>query len=173
MYLNIQKESSFNQLINSATVVLYTDPTGVLIVPFVGSVPSQGFGDSEWKSPFDVCPARTSPCSITNLQVAVGGSNVLQLTLFYTYENFLEQVNLEEQLTSSDFGVSIGLLSQGYWEWSRWYYVNVESSQLADKLQPPNINISFNNNSNLAIGIMRFIFYSDEFVRDHKVLNLV
>jgi hypothetical protein len=47
----------------------------------------------------------------------VGGSNVLQSTLFYTYENFLEQVNLAEQLTSSDFGVSTGLISQGYWEW--------------------------------------------------------
>jgi hypothetical protein len=84
MYLNIQKGSSFNQLINSGIV----HPTGVLIVPFVGSVPSQGFGDSQWKSPFDTCPATTSPCSITNLQVSVGGSNVLQSTLFYTYENF-------------------------------------------------------------------------------------
>ena len=98
--------------------------------------------------------------------MSVGGSNVLQSTLFYTYENFLEQVNLAEQLTSSDFGVSTGLISQGYWEWSRWYYVNVERSQLADKLQPRNINISFNNNSNLAIDIMVFIFYSDEFVID-------
>ena len=35
-----------------------------------------------------------------------------------------------------------------------------------DKLQPRNINISFNNNSNLAIDIMVFIFYSDEFVID-------
>ena len=28
----------------------------------------------------------------------------------------LEQVNLSEQVTSSDFGVSTGLISQGYWE---------------------------------------------------------
>jgi len=162
MYLNIQKGSSFNQLINSGIV----HPTGVLIVPFIGTSATAGFTDSQWKSPFDTCPATTSPCSITNLSVAVGGSNVLQSTLFYTYENFLEQVNLAEQLTSSDFGVSTGLISQGYWEWSRWYYVNVERSQLADKLQPRNINISFNNNSNLAIDIMVFIFYSDEFVID-------
>jgi hypothetical protein len=34
-----------------------------------------------------------------------------------THENFLEQVNLAEQLTSSDFGVSNGLkksIHQGY-----------------------------------------------------------
>jgi hypothetical protein len=76
--------------------------------------------------------------------VSVGGSNVLQSTLFYTNENFLEQVNLEEQLTSSDFGVSTGLISQGYWEWSKWYFVNVERSKATDKKQPRNINISFN-----------------------------
>jgi hypothetical protein len=37
-----------------------------------------------------------------------------------TYESFLEQVNLAEQLTSSDFGVSTGLISQGYWEQSKF-----------------------------------------------------
>jgi len=32
----------------------------------------------------------------------VGGQNVLQSTLQYGYEQFLEQINLAEQLTSSD-----------------------------------------------------------------------
>jgi hypothetical protein len=39
-----------------------------------------------------------------------------------TYENFLQQKNLAEQLTSSDFGVSTGLFSQGYWENSKWVF---------------------------------------------------
>jgi hypothetical protein len=76
----------------------------------------------------------------------------------------LEQVNLAEQLTSSDFGVSTGLISQvtdignqgngisyGYWESSKWYFVNVERGNIADKLQPRNINVSFTNTSNVAI----------------------
>jgi hypothetical protein len=159
-YNNIPASSSFNQLINSGIV----HPTGCLIVPMIGSQPNVGFGDSQWKSPFDTCPATTSPCSLTNLSVSVGGSNVLQSTLFYTYENFLEQVNMAEQLTSSDFGVSTGLINQGYWEWSRWYYVNIERSQATDKKQPRNVNISFNNNSNVPIDCLVFIFYSDEFV---------
>jgi len=159
-YNNIAKGSNFNQLINSGIV----HPTGCLIVPFIGSVANSGFGDSQWKSPFDSCPSTTSMCSLSNLQVSVGGQNVLQSTLYYTYENFLEQVNLAEQLTSADFGVSTGLINQGYWEWSRWYYVNIERSQLADKLQPRNINVSFNNNSNVPIDVLVFIFYSDEFV---------
>jgi hypothetical protein len=166
MYPNIAASSTFNSLINSGIV----HPTGVLIVPFIGSNTNggndRGFGDSQWKSPFDSAPATTSPCSLTNLQVAIGGQNVLQSNLFYNYENFLEQVNLAEQLTSSDFGVSTGLISQGYWEWSRWYFVNVERSNLADKLQPRNINVSFNNNSNVPIDVMIFIFYSDELVID-------
>ena len=62
-----------------------------------------------------------------------------------TYENFLEQVNLAEQLTSSYFGVSTGLINQGYWETSKWYFVNVERGSIADKLQPRSINISLNN----------------------------
>ena len=64
-----------------------------------------------------------SPLSLTNLQVGIGGQNVLNSTLNMTYENFLEQVNLAEQLTSSDFGFSTGLISQGYWEASKWYAI--------------------------------------------------
>jgi hypothetical protein len=124
----------------------------------------RGFGDSQWKSPFDTCPSTTSLCILTNLSVSVGGSNVLQSTLFYSHENFFEQVNLAEQLTSSDFEVSTGLISQGHWEWSRWYFVNVERSRTVDKVQPRNINISFNNNSVVPIDCLVFIFYSDEFV---------
>ena len=68
-------------MINSGIV----HPTGVLIVPFIGAQTGVGFGDSQWKSPFDTCPATSGGgVSITNLQVSVGGSNVLQSTLFYT-----------------------------------------------------------------------------------------
>jgi hypothetical protein len=73
--------------------------------------------------------------SLTTLQVSVGGQNVLQSTSFtlqYGYEHFLEQVNLAQQLTSSDFGISTGLINKKYWENSKWYYVNenVEIQQL-------------------------------------------
>jgi hypothetical protein len=80
-----------------------------------------------------------SPLSFTNLQVSIGGQcqNVLNSTLNMNYESFLEQVNLAEQLTYSDFGVSTGLIvtliSQEYWESSNWYFVNVERGNIADK----------------------------------------
>ena len=78
----------------------------------------------------------------------------------------LEQVNLSEQVTSSDFGVSTGLISQGYWESSKWYFVNVERGNIADKLQPRNIKVSFTNNINVAIDVIVFTFYSDQLTID-------
>jgi hypothetical protein len=106
-YPAVAAGGNFNQLINSGIV----HPTGVLIVPFLGAVTGTNGGlvDSQWKSRFDTCPCTTSAVSLCNLQVSVGGQNVLQSTLQYGYEHFLEQVNLAEQLTSSDFGISTGL----------------------------------------------------------------
>ena len=56
------------------------------------------------------------------------------------------------------------------WLASKWYFVNVERDNIADKLQPRNINVSFNNNSNVPIDVIIFTFYND-----HKfsVLNIV
>jgi hypothetical protein len=91
-YPAVAAGGTFNQLINSGSV----HPTGVLIVPFLAAVTgtNSGLGDAQWKSPFDTCPCTTSPVSLTNLQVSVGGQNVLQSTLQYGYEHFLEQVDL-------------------------------------------------------------------------------
>ena len=51
---------------------------------------------------------------------------------------------------------------------SKWYFVNVERGNIADKLQPRNINVSFNNTSHVSIDILisGFTFYSDQLVID-------
>jgi hypothetical protein len=69
-------------------------PTEVLVVPFICATPNAGFGDVQWKSPFDISPATTSPLSLQNLQASVGSRNVLQWTLNYNYEHVISQVNL-------------------------------------------------------------------------------
>lgn len=154
---NIAAGSNYSQLINAGIV----HPVGILLVPFLSN--TTAFGDVQWKSPFDSCPATSCPAPLTNLQVNVGGNNVLQSNLFSNYENFISQVNLAESLTSADFGVSVGLINQAWWEWSRFYYVNIERSAEADKMGPRNVNISFTNSSLLNVDVMVFIFYSDEF----------
>jgi hypothetical protein len=150
---------NFNALINSGIV----HPTGILLIPYISSAESTSLGDYAWKSPFDTAPSTGHPISLTNLQVTVGGKNTLQTTMFYTFEHFMQQVARAESLTSSDFGITTGLFGQNWWEYNRFYYVNIERSAIADKLQPRNINVSFTNNSQLAIDLLVFIFYSDEF----------
>ncbi len=154
---NIQAGSNYSQLINAGIVY----PVGILFVPFLSN--TSAFGDVQWKSLFDSCPATTCPVPLSNLQVNVGGTNILQSNLFTNYENFISQVNLTESFTSADFGVSTGLLNQSWWEYSRFYYVNIERSSSTEKLGPRNINISFTNGGLLNIDVMVFIFYSDEF----------
>ena len=148
---------NFNQLISSGVV----HPTAILIVPYVSSKASFSFGDFAWKSPFDTVPADAHPLSLTGLQVTVGGQNVLQSVLNYNYETFMEQVVYAEQLTSADFGVTTGLFDAGYWNYNRFYYINIERSNITDKLQPRNINISFTNNNNVPIDVLVFTFKSN------------
>ncbi len=72
----------------------------------------------------------------------------------------MQQVARAESLTSSDFGT--GLFGQSWWEYNRFYYVNIERSAIADKLQPRNIDVSFTNNSQVTVDLLVFIFYIDE-----------
>ena len=160
-YNNITASGTFNQLVNSGVV----HPVGLLLIPYISST-VDGLKDFQWKSPFDSCPATSAPISLTNLQVSVGGVNQLQSTLNYSYEHFIEQINLAESLTSSDLGISCGLFNQQYWETFRHYYINIERSALTDKNVARNINISFQNNSLIAIDLLTFIIYSDEFSID-------
>ena len=101
------------------------------------------------------------PLSLTNLQVSIGGQNILQSVLNYNYESFIQQLLYCEQLTSADFGVSTGLFDASWWNYNRFYWVNVERSNITDKLTARNLNISFTNNNNVPIDILVFTFKSN------------
>jgi len=45
-------------------------------------------------------------------------------------------------------------------------FVNVERGNIADKLQPRNVNERITNNSNVAIDVIIFTFYSNQLVID-------
>ena len=119
-------------------------------------------------SPFDMCPNQNGPLSLTNLQVAIGGTNQLNSTLLYTYENFLEQVSLYEKLGASDLGVSCGLISQYMWEQGspRFYLIDCSRGQLSDAVTARNINVSFTNNTQQTIDCLIFTEYFQELVVD-------
>jgi hypothetical protein len=166
--------SSFSALVQSGVKNI----RGILIIPLISSA-INGLANttaplltgitafSQLLSPFDTAPATTNPISLTNIQVAIGGVNLLQNTLNFTYENFLEQVSLYEKLNQADIGLSCGLISQLYWENAyRVYYVDSTRCNNADMNTPRNINISFNNNSLQTIDCLVFSEYYVEKIVD-------
>ena len=167
---NITAGSTYSALVQSGV----SNIRGVLIIPFIsGSIcgtvntgVQTGITTfSQLQSPFDTAPATSAPISLINLQVSVGGVNQLANVLNYGYENFLEQVTLYEKLNQSDFGLSCGLINEQYWSNAyRAYYVDCSRANIADLMTPRNVNISFNNNSNVTIDVMVFTEYFTEMV---------
>jgi hypothetical protein len=171
-YSNIGSGSSFSQLVQSGI----KNPLGVAIIPFISPTTAVNStatntltavaGGEQWQSPYDTCPGTFSPLSLTNLQVALGGVNQLQSTLYYTFENFLEQVAIAESLTSTDLGIGTGLISQSWWDMNRVYWVDLSRGREADKASMRNLTISFNNNTNVSITLLVFTIYLDKLVID-------
>lgn len=169
-YSNIPVSGGFSSLIQSGV----KNPIGIAVFPFISvATPQQAgsatlFGFSQWGSPQDTCPATFGSASLTNLQVQLGGQNVLQGTqLFYTYENFLEQILLKDKLTSSDLGIGCGLISQQWWEQAgRVYWIDLSRSRPADKETPRSLNLSFTNNSNVPVDIIVITVYLDKIIID-------
>lgn len=171
-YNSIPAGGSFSQLVQSGI----KNPIGICIIPLIsgntvvnltGNVTLSSLTSGEqFQSPYDMCPGTYAPISLTNLQVALGGVNMLQSSLYYTWENFFEQVALAESLTSTDLGIGTGLISQSWWEMNRVYYVDLARGREADKASMRNLTISFTNNSLVQITLMVFTVYLDKLVLD-------
>ena len=95
-------------------------------------------------------------------------SNSLELDLstifYYTFENFIEQISLARDLTAGTLGMSPGLINQKWWESNRVYYCDLSRGTRADKETARNLNISFLNNSAVAIDILVFTIYNDQII---------
>jgi len=173
-FSSITSGASFSALVQSGV----QNVRGVLILPFISASINGTAGSAIYSagsvttfaqalSPYDPAPASSAPISLLNLQVAIGGQNVLQNTLNFTYENFLEQVTLYEKINAGDLGLSCGLINQNYWENSyRAYYVDCTRGNISDLLSPRNVNVSFTNNSNVTIDVLVFTEYFSDFVVD-------
>lgn len=160
-YSNITTGSTFSQLVQSGI----KNPLGVLIYPVISSATpttvngSTSLGISQFGSPYDTAPATGAPISLTNLQVLLGGRSVLNSSsLFYTFENFIEQIQDAETLVP-EMGLNQGLIDQAWWEANRLYYVDLARGTEADKATQRNLSVSFTNNSGVSIDILVFTFY--------------
>ena len=122
---------------------------------------------AQYQSPLDTAPATNGNFSIINLQVTLGGQNVLNNVLSFTFENFLEQTSLYEKLCGADLGLSCGLLSASMWEQAyRFYYVDCSRSTLSDLMTTKQLNVSFQNNTNCTCDYMFLIEKWSELVID-------
>ena len=166
-YNAVSAGGTFSQLVQSGI----KNPLGCLIIPLIGQSQPEAIGSavplgfSQYASPFDTCPATSAPLSLTNLQVAVGGKNVLSSSLHYTFENFLEQVSLADT-SISELNLQAGVFSQKWWEYNRMYYVDLSRSSEADKATPRNLQVSFKNNSGVITDCLIFTFYCNTAVLD-------
>ena len=143
--------NTYSQLIQSGI----TNPYALIVVPYIGM---SGY---QWQSPFDTCPATGAPIVLENLQVQLGGQQVLNSPYNYGFEDFVTQFSNAEALTSSDFGVSCGVVSKEWWEMNRIYYINLSRGTKADQITPRNIVLSFKNATNISIDVQVFTVYLD------------
>lgn len=164
-YSGIPTTGTFSQLVQSGI----KNPIGVCIIPLIGSstLTSAGtIGFEQWTSPYDTCPSTYAPLSLTNLQVSLGGVQQLSQVLYYSFESFLEQVGIAETLTSTDFGIGVGLINQSWWEANRVYWVDLSRGRAADRASMRNLSISFQNNTNATLTLMVFTVYLDRITLD-------
>jgi hypothetical protein len=152
--------NTYSQLIQSGV----TNPYALIVVPYIGSTAVGMNGMSQYQSPFDTAPATGAPIILDNLQVQLGGQQVLNSPYKYGFETFLTQFSNAEALSSSDFGISCGLVSKEWWEMNRIYYVNLSRGTKADQMTPRNIVLSFRNTADVPIDVQVFTVYLDRIV---------
>jgi hypothetical protein len=109
-----------------------------------------------------------APISLTNLQVSLGGKNVIEgSSLYAPWENFVEQVGIAESLTSTDLGVgSVGVFSEQWWSQNRCYYVDLARGRESDKASMRNLSVSFTNNTNCNLTLLCYTIYLDKMTVD-------
>jgi len=162
-YSAIPSQGTFSQLIQSGI----RNPLALCVIPLISTTTPVAIGSSttininQYGNPYDTCPSTFAPISLTNFQVAIGGSNVFKSgSLFYSFENFLEQFVLADNVVAGISPANVGVIDQKFWEASRVYWADLSRSTDADKASMRNLVLSFKNNSQVPIDLLVFTVYS-------------
>jgi len=169
---NVGAGSSYSSLLQSGV----TKIKSVILIPMIsstvhGTTGSTGTGVvafSPLLSPFSNFPTGDSMAiSLINLQVAVGGVNVLQNILSTPVDNFMQEVLLYNNINGADLGISCGLISQDMWQNNyRAYVIQCDRVNLTDLNTPRNINLTFTNNSLQPIDVLVYVEKYVDFIID-------
>jgi len=154
----VSASTSYSAIVQSGI----TNIKGVVVVPFIAST---ALGYNQYVSPVDTCPGTFAPLSLNQLNLQIGGTNVLNIPLYYSFESFTEQISNWENIVT-DFAMPVGLMSADWWQNNRVYYIDASRYGLADQNTPRNMVIQFTNNNLVAIDVMVFTIRGDEFVLD-------
>lgn len=162
-YSAIPAQGTFSQLIQSGI----RNPLALCVIPLISTTTPIAVGGAvpinitQYGNPYDTCPSTFAPISLTNFQVAIGGSNVFKSgSLFYSFENFLEQFSLADNVVAGVGAANVGVIDQKFWEASRVYWADLSRSTDADKASMRNLVLSFKNNSQVPIDLLVFTVYS-------------
>jgi hypothetical protein len=162
-YSAIPAQGTFSQLIQSGI----RNPLALCVIPLISTTTPVTVGGAtsinitQYGNPYDTCPSTFAPISLTNFQVAIGGSNVFKSgSLFYSFENFLEQFVLADNVVAGIGPANVGVIDQKFWEANRVYWADLSRSTDADKASMRNLVLSFKNNSQVPIDILVYSIYS-------------
>jgi hypothetical protein len=150
---DVKANTNYSSLIQGGV----RNPYALIVIPYIGSLNGIGQSGYQWQSPFDT--SLGSPCTLENIQVSIGGTQLLNTPVNYTFESFLNFASCES-LSSSDFGVSCGVISREFYENNKIYYFNFRNT-IADAMTPRSIVLSFKNTSLVPIDCLVYTLYLD------------
>jgi hypothetical protein len=154
----IEKAGSYAKLVSPGV----KNPIGLLIIPLI-SKSETNLGFSQYQSPLDSCPSTTGPLGLLNVNCVLGGRNILENVIDYTFDEFMSQICPVDSVMSNNWGISNGLISQKYWEEAyRVYYVDLARCQPSDRNILRSLEVKFINNNNVKIDLIYITFYQKE-----------
>lgn len=136
------QDGTFSQLITSGV----KNPKYLVLMPFFNNaVANSGnaVNSACYQSFFDTAPATTSPITLTNFQVQVGGKTLFPLVQQYSFQQFLDEFT---SIFAYNGGKSplmtSGLYSKTAWENAPIYVADLSRRLPADDGSPKSIQIS-------------------------------
>lgn len=168
-YNAIPAQGTFSQLVQSGI----RNPLALCVIPLISTTTpvvvggSAQIGFTQYGNPYDTCPSTFASISLTNFSVTIGGSQVFKSgSLFYSFENFLEQFVLADNVAAGIGPANVGVIDQKFWEANRVYWADLSRSTTADKESVRNLVLSFKNNSQVPIDILVFTIYNSSISLD-------
>jgi hypothetical protein len=163
-YKITNKFGNFNQIISNGIV----NPKYILVLPFADPTATNLYDTTtvkaeQYQSVFDTAPATTCPLSnISNFQVQLGGKNMFQTSLEYSWENFLFELSA---INAKNGGALTGDLSSGLidrhdFEFGYRYYVcDLSRRSEVEQGIPQSITILGNNTTQKAMNYIVIVAY--------------